>query len=244
MNAAIPPLLATHPLFKGVDGKNLAEATHTATLKTHKRKAQLVRQGDTAPALVLVISGRVSLTRTSAGGMEVVVRFASPGDSLMEEAILTGQPSSFGAITENNSQTLHLPATTVQTLLASSQAFTRNLLHAMAHRGNAFMYSCETLVSRSAEDRLMGFLVQTMLETGGPRRTFDLPYSKSAIARHLGMTPETFSRCLPLLEKRGIHIKGKTVTLAADTSLCAGCDPLHAQTCSRRGHTICPIKTA
>ena len=83
-----------------------------------------------------------------------------------------------------------------------------------------FVNRIESLAARPAPARLAARLLELAWEQGAKGEFADrvvLPSSKSDLARTLGMTPETFSRLLKKLEKRGqFNWDGKSIRLAPE----------------------------
>jgi CRP/FNR family transcriptional activator FtrB len=52
-----------------------------------------------------------------------------------------------------------------------------------------------------------------------------LPYEKNLIASELGITRESFSRALSVLQKHGIAVRGETIVIRDAARLAAACGP-------------------
>ncbi|MCP5405844.1 MAG: Crp/Fnr family transcriptional regulator [Pseudomonadaceae bacterium] len=239
-----PANLSRQPLFSGLDEMAWARLAKAIHGDSFGKKGVLVRQGELHPYMYVILSGRAAMSRVSDSGGEVVTRLAGPGESLLEECVFLGTPSPMTVECEAGCQLALLPAATVHELVATCPTFARNIITALSQRSEQMAVQCQTLTITQAEDRLAGYMVQVMLEGGGPRQRFELPYTKATIAKHLGMTPETFSRTLKALAKRGVVVEGRAVTLTHLRALCHACDPSHARKCPDHGTAQCQLHSA
>jgi len=88
------------------------------------------------------------------------------------------------------------------------------MLAGLCRRLHMLALELESVTLNSSQQRVIGFLLQhdevNGSSNGAARIT--LPATKSTIASHLNLTPETFSRILHKLGDEGlISVKGKTI---------------------------------
>ncbi|MDP7554548.1 MAG: helix-turn-helix domain-containing protein, partial [Candidatus Thioglobus sp.] len=65
--------------------------------------------------------------------------------------------------------------------------------------------------------------------------------SKSLLASHLGMTPESLSRALKKLSDEGIKIEHKAIKQETEKELCSYCDRVIGVNCNLFGSKDCPL---
>ena len=228
-------------LFKGLSPEVCEDIASQSFIQRQSRKTTLISQGDKAHGIYIILKGRVKVFRSSAEGSEIITRLIGPGESLLENVIFYNKPSPVAARTESDAELLVLPAASINGLIKKHPQLGINILHILASRTNELMYQLEQVTVHPALERVAGFLLRVMLEGGGQQLEFELPYEKAEVANHLGLTPETFSRCLKLLSERGIHVKGKTVILEKKGALCSNCDPHYAHQCKDKDSPDCPM---
>lgn len=228
-------------LLNGLSGTELRYVLSHGMERQFKRKTTLISQGDQPKAIYLILEGRVKVCRCSKEGEEVVTRLLGPGDSLLENVVFYGKSSPVSAQTETDTHLLVLPADVALSLVQKMPAFALNMMQILATRTNEMMYLLEQVTLHPATDRVAGFLLRVMLESGEDSSSFRIPYEKALIARHLGLTQATLSRCFKELEGRGIHVKGRNVTLDDRFSLCQFGDPIYAHKCKNCGTPVCHL---
>jgi len=84
---AIPELLATVPLFQGLDPATLAGLTNGCTLVEIPAGTRLIEEGDEGDAYYVVIKGRLQALRR-AHGEEILLSEMTRGASVGEAALL------------------------------------------------------------------------------------------------------------------------------------------------------------
>ena len=233
-----PPLLASM-LFRGLEAAAAQDVAGLGNIRKLERAVRIINQGDSPPGVFIILQGRVKVSRCTEEGEEIITRLLGPGESILENVVFYGKPSPVAAQTETDAVLLALSTANLQACIARHPRFAMNIMAVLAERTNETMYQLELVTIHPAVERVGHFLLRVMLEGHGPRQEFSLPYEKSEIANHLGLTPETFSRCLKVLAEDGIQVKGKSVKLATKDALCASCDPVHAHKCRDRDKVRC-----
>lgn len=226
-------------LFQGLELDTIRNIARVGTIRKFERGVRIISQGDHPLGIFVILDGRVKVFRCTEDGEEVITRLLGPSESILENVVFYGKPSPVSAQTEGDAMLLALPANQLMHCIGQHPQFALNIMAVLAERTNEMMYQLELVTIHPAVERVAHFLLRVMLEGRGPRQEFSLPYEKAEIANHLGLTPETFSRCLKVLSERGINVKGKTVQLASKEALCASCDPVHAHKCRDRDKVHC-----
>ncbi len=228
-------------LFKGLSPDICEDIASQSFIQRQPRKTTLINQGDKPAGIFIILKGRVKIFRSSVEGNEIITRLIGPGESLLENVYFYGKPSPVAARTESDAELLMIPSANINGLVRKHPQLGLNIMYILASRTNELMYQLEQVTVHPALERVAGFLLRVMLEDGGPRNEFELPYEKAEVANHLGLTPETFSRCLKLLAERGVKVKGKVVIMDDLRSLCPNCDPVYAHNCRDKDGPSCPM---
>lgn len=102
-NPAVPlnatTIIARNSLFRGLPEQTIAQIAALASRRTYKADSVIVMRGDPGDALYGVITGRVRISTSGAGGKEVFLNIMEPGDAFGEIALLDGQPRTAAATT-------------------------------------------------------------------------------------------------------------------------------------------------
>jgi CRP-like cAMP-binding protein len=159
------------------------------------RNAEIYGENEPADYLYKVISGTVRTYRVLSDGRRQIGAFYLPGDVFGLEA---GTEHSFSAEAISNAKVMVVRRSTVTALAARDSTAAQQLLGATAREllraQNHIM-----LLIKTAQERVAGFLLE-MAERAAGSNEVDLPMSRQDIADYLGLTIETVSRTLTLLE--------------------------------------------
>ena len=93
MNENYAELMPTLPLFKGFTANGAKRLLDSGEVKQHDPGAVLLKEGDPADFVLLVLSGRLEVF-VDREGQHLVLTEAEPGDILGELAVLCGIPRS------------------------------------------------------------------------------------------------------------------------------------------------------
>jgi CRP/FNR family transcriptional regulator, nitrogen fixation regulation protein len=175
-------------------------------IRSYPRKHEIVCEDDPADYLYEVVSGTVCTSKMLREGRRQIAGFYFAGDIFGLESAEKHSVAA-EAITKAKVRIFKRRALAE---LASSNREVADRLLALTIRELGRKQGLVLLLSRSAEERVIGFLID-MIKRTPPREddVIDLPMSRRDIADYLGLTIETVSRTLWDLERRGaIKIKG------------------------------------
>ncbi len=227
-------------LFKGMDEEALSSILSHAVIKNEPEGVTIVHQGDTPQHLYLILSGAVQTMRTTTEGKDAPVRLMGANETFMDAVIFMNAPSPISARTTESSTILMIPAAIIRKMVTMNGYFALNMLKITAGFYKKAIHQIESVTAKAPMQRVGYYLLNTYLEQGDPlATTFRLPHQKSVIASHLGMQPETFSRALSQIKKRGVDIDRETITLTDAYSLCIFCDSDMAVQCPQFGTPEC-----
>lgn len=223
----------------------LSEATLDQVLRSgHVRKVAqgqiLVHQGDQPQNLYVVLEGRLKASLASEEGSEMALRVVVPGNSCMAAILFTGHPSPVTVQALDDVTLWALPATFVKKLVLDSSEFAGNMLTIAVSRYRTSIDHIHALALKTPLQRIGHYLLCEHISHGATDLTFELPYRKSVLASHLGMTPETLSRSFARVRDLGIRIDGQNVRLRDAFALCHFCDLNAGETCPIADRESCP----
>ena len=159
------------------------------------RNAEIFGENEPADYLYRVISGTVRTYKVLSDGRRQIGAFYLPGDVFGFE---TGSVHSFSAEAISNAKVLVVRRSSV-TALAARDPAAAQLLLGTTMRELARAQSHVMLLVKTAQERVAGFLLE-MADRGAGRNEVELPMSRQDIADYLGLTIETVSRTLTILE--------------------------------------------
>jgi CRP-like cAMP-binding protein len=229
-------------LFKGLSEETLGFILGHSVIKNEPEGHTLVRQGDTPQYLYLILSGAVQTMRTTPDGKEIPVRLMGAHETFMDAVIFMNAPSPISARTAEPTTILMIPAPMIRKIVTQDGRFALNMLQITSGFYKKAIHQIESVTTKSPTQRVGYYLLNAYLEQGdADAMTFRLPHKKSAIASHLGMQPETFSRALAQIRKLGVDIDRETISFEDVYALCIFCDGDTTAQCKKFGTPNCII---
>ncbi len=159
----------------------------------------LFHAGDAVQGFAVVLSGKVGVYLTGAGGREILLYDITPGKTCVQSTIgLMGQELySAEAVCEVDTRLALLPRPLFSALLGSSPAFREYVFSAFAERMHSMMHLLEQVAFVRIETRLAAALLK--LAEGGIVHA-----THAELATQIGSAREVVSRRLDALSKRGL----------------------------------------
>jgi CRP-like cAMP-binding protein len=161
----------------------------------YARKAEIYGEGEPADYIYKVVSGTVRTAKILNDGRRQIGGFYLPGDLFGHEV---GTEHSFSAEAITDVKVLVIKRSSVEALASRDSDVARQLWTMTGcelHR----MQEHILLLIKTAQERVAGFLLE-MAERITATNEVELPMSRQDIADYLGLTIETVSRTLTILE--------------------------------------------
>jgi CRP/FNR family transcriptional regulator, nitrogen fixation regulation protein len=162
---------------------------------SYARNAEIYGENEPAEYLYKVVSGAVRTSKILNDGRRQIGEFYLPGDLFGYEV---GSQHAFSAEAITEAKVIVVKRTAIEALAARDTDVARQLW-TMTGRELQRMQEHIVLLIKTAQERVAGFL----LEMAGRIKStseVELPMSRQDIADYLGLTIETVSRTLTLLE--------------------------------------------
>jgi CRP/FNR family nitrogen fixation transcriptional regulator len=174
-------------------------------VRSYARKRKIIREDDPATRVYQVISGTVCTAKMLRDGRRQVGGFYFSGDvfglEAAEKHTLAAQAITVVRVRIIKKQSL--------SALALSDCKITDHLLLLTARELALKQSLALLLSRNAQERVIGFIIEMAQHGLSKGNRIALPMTRQDIADYLGLTIETVSRTLHDLERRdAIKIKG------------------------------------
>ena len=205
-------VLRSQPLFRGLDGRALADLLSDARVRTYPRASLLFLQGEPADRFFVIFAGWVKLFRQSEAGEESVIAVFTAGESFAEAAIFDQATYPVSAVVVEEARMLVVPGASFIRRLSDNGAYALNMMASMSRHLRQLVQQVEQLSVRSSTERVAGFLARLCGEAEAGARV-QLPLEKALIAGRLGMQPETFSRALARLRDQGVTSSGGEIVI-------------------------------
>ncbi|MCW2587436.1 MAG: transcriptional regulator Crp/Fnr family, partial [Frankiales bacterium] len=197
-------------LFAGLDEAVLQQIASVARPREYDKGELLFVEGDIGDALLLLVSGSVTVFRTSPDGERAALTIAEPPEVLGEIALLDGAPRSAS-----------VEATEATVVLSLSRPEFFGLLRHQPSVLEPLMRQLGTMVRRLTEQAadhvfldLAGRVAKVLLRLATPGSPPVVAITQSRLAEMSGGTRQSVNQVLGGFAQRGlVHLEGRRVLL-------------------------------
>lgn len=200
--------LSGHSLFKDVPPELVKKLAESGGIREFDGGSYLTLEGEPLSAGFIPISGRVSITKTSESGKELIVALLAPGDSFGLFYLIDSYDGTTAARAQIDSKVLWIPKAEWKAICAKAPLVYRNLLDSVVER----LITAHTLSSSIAHTRVECRIASTLLSL---LPNFGKSYSQTSkeariyitrkeLSELTGTTPETAIRVTKQLEREEI----------------------------------------
>jgi CRP/FNR family transcriptional regulator len=201
------------PLFEGLPEDQVNRLVQIVLEKAYKKGDAIFFEGDEADGFYVVVTGQIKVFKLSVEGKEQILHIFGPGEPFGEVPVFAGNnfPAHAEAIAE--SRLLFFPRNAFTGLITAIPSLALNMLAVLSRRLRQFTVQVEHLSLKEVPGRLAVYLLYLSDEKDGDL-TVDLAISKGQLASLLGTIPETLSRILAKMTKRGlIQVDGRRIEI-------------------------------
>jgi CRP/FNR family transcriptional regulator len=200
------------PLFGGLPRPHLEALAGIAVSRTCPAGGRIFSEGDEGRGFFAVLSGRVKIFKLSPDGKEQILHLFGPGEIFGEVAVFTGQGYPAHAAAERSCSLLFFPREAFVGLIRRDASLALGMLAVLSMRLRRFTRMVEDLSLKEVPGRLAAWL---LYRSGHDRKeTVELDLAKAQLAALLGTIPETLSRILTRMGRRGlIRTQGSRITI-------------------------------
>ena len=211
------PRIRMLPLFAAMAEANFGRLMRAAREEVVPAQTELIREGEPADFLHVLIEGRVELYARW-NSRETVLEMVRPCRAFILAAVLKDGVYLKSGRTGQRSRLLRVPAADMREACRVDDAFVRAVLDEMAGCYREIVKQQKDLKLRTAVERLANSLLAFDGEQNGGG-TIELPCDKRTLASLLGMTPENLSRAFATLKPYGVEVDGARIRLTDMASL-------------------------
>lgn len=211
------------PLFSDMLQANFEQLMQGAYAQNFPAGIELVRQGDPADFLHIVVEGAVELF-AEWGGNTCTMAVVQPVGTFILAACIKDAPYLMSARTLEKSRVILIPAPDLRAVFRRDPEFAVSTINELAGCYRAVVRHAKGLKLRNSRERVAAYLLR-LARRAGPGGAYPLPLEKRVIASYLGMTPENLSRTLRALESKGVTVSGNMVSVTDYERLSAIAQP-------------------
>jgi CRP/FNR family cyclic AMP-dependent transcriptional regulator len=195
-------VLRNVPLFSGLEESELERLARVAGRRRVGRGEQVVRAGETADALLIMLTGRAKVTNFDEEGREVILAWLGPGEFFGEMGLIDDSPRSANVIAVENCELMVLGKQEFQRCMQDNFQVAQKLMQILVRRLREADRHIESLALLDVYGRVARLLLDMSEEDGG-RRVVRQKMSKQDMARMIGASREMVSKVMRDLELGG-----------------------------------------
>ena len=215
-------VLRSHFLFRDWSVSALEQLAEISSFQAHRKGKLLFLEEDRCDHLYALIDGRIQLFRSLADGRETTLNVVSGGGLVGCAALFLEHcfPASARVISPQ-ARLIVVDGEPFLKMMDEDRVIARSIIAALARRPTVVAGRVESLMGETSMARVVNWLLdQPSHEGAGPGRCIQIENTKKALARSLGMTPETLSRHLAGLREQGIiAVKNREITILDPSEL-------------------------
>jgi CRP/FNR family transcriptional regulator, cyclic AMP receptor protein len=201
---SVRTVLERNPLFRGLASPTLERISRVCVRRAYERDAIIFSQSDPGDALYGVVTGRVRISASSAGGKEVFLNIMEPGDTFGEIALLDGRPRTAGASTTVASELFIVTREQFLALLAHEPQLVEHVLQLLCARLRWVSGFAEESALLPVPARLARRLLSLgKLHGHDTRAGIELKVSQDEMARFLGLSRQIVNQHLQTWKDQG-----------------------------------------
>lgn len=196
------------PIFQGLEHAELAKIVGLTGHKEYAKGEMIVREGDRSDSLFIINEGMVKLSKINRDGREQILRLLIDGDFFGELNIFgNGRELNFSASAVTPVKICSLKKERMDAILAENPGIATKLLAEVSRRLAETENLAQTLATHDAESSV-AFVLLELAATQGVETEAGVVVSprlnREELAAYAGLTRESFSRKLSILEDQGL----------------------------------------
>lgn len=195
------------PIFSSLSQDDL---THIASIIRHGKYQKgevLLSEGDRSDTLVIVNEGSVKAFKITPDGREQILYVFSEGDFFGERNLFGKQAFTYSVEALELVKTCSFTRDSFYEVLRLYPDIAVKIIEELGERMNRMENALQSMGVRNVDERVSALLLDFAEKYGAPvldGTLIHLPLSREGMANYLGITRETVSRKLGLLENEGI----------------------------------------
>ena len=188
------------PLLSSVHVNSINQMLNTCIIKNLKAGDPLAFEGAQRDFGFIILSGRVSLFKTSLSGKELIVELLAPTDLFGLTISIEEQPYSFSARAQIDSEVLFVPRQGIVNLLSKEPKLYREFIALISNRLSRSHDISRSLAHDRVEKRIANALI-TAIPQEEETINYLLHITRRELAELAGTTVETAIRVTKRMEK-------------------------------------------
>lgn len=194
-------------IFSSLDAVQISKVIELIIHKEYKKGEALILEGDPIDSLIIINNGQVKAFRTTQDGKEQILYIFGEGEFFGERNLLRDQVSTYSVEALEETHVCLIHKKDFQTLIRDYPDIGIKIMEELCQRLDRLENTIETMGTRTVEARVNSVILEFADKYGKPHPKgilIDLPLSREGIANYIGLTRETVSRKMNLLQDEGM----------------------------------------
>ncbi len=205
LNAPIIAQLKQCHLFKAMNDKQFDSVMNHCRLQKLEAEQLLFQQDTELTHIYYLYDGAVKLFRSTRNGNEKIIEVVQPGKPFAEGVLFAGSPKyPVSSIAMKQCIVVSIKANKYLDTLKSSNDLCINMLGHLSQRLHWMLKELDKQTLHNASFRIVDYFLNQVAENIDSAYDLCLTIPKRDIASRLSIKPETFSRALKSLFKKGL----------------------------------------
>lgn len=209
-------------IFSSLDDQQLLRIADLIIHKGYRKGELLIFEGESVNSLFIINKGQTKAFRNTQDGREQILYLFSEGDFFGERSLLRDEVSNYSVEALEETHICLIHKHDFQVLLKEHPDIALKIMEELCRRLDRLENTVETMGTRTVEARVSSVLLEFADKYGKPHPRgimIELPLSREGIANYIGLTRETVSRKMSLLQDEGvIEMNGNKKVLLLDRS--------------------------
>ncbi len=206
-------VLRNVPLFSDLEEQELERLSRVAVRRRAGRGDQVVRSGESADALLILLTGRAKVSNFDEEGREIILAWLGPGEFFGEMGLIDGSARSASVVAVENCELLAIGKQEFQRCMQDNFQVAQKLMQILVRRLREADRNIESLALLDVYGRVARLLLDLSEEEDG-KRLVKKKISKQDMARMIGASREMVSKVMRDLEIGGyIVTNGDQITI-------------------------------
>ena len=206
-----------------MDPDNFASLTSAAFLQRFPSGLILLREGQRADFLHVVVEGLIELY-SDVNDREIGVLLVEPVSTFVLAAVIKDAVYLTSARTLTPATILMIPAQQVRLVFGRDERFARSIVGELANSYRTTVKKLKGQMARPGVERLANWILMNLTRKG-EKGALDLRIDRTTLAAHLGTTRENLSRNFSQLAREGVHAHGREIVVEDIARFEAFCRP-------------------
>lgn len=186
-------------LFSGLSSLHREEIKKSGKEVALEKGKTLFLEGEPGQSFFLLLEGSIKLFRTTEEGREIIVKILTGGEIFGEVVLFVNDNYPVSSIALESSCLFSISTTAFHKLM-EEESFRNEFISVIMTKQRYLSNRIHYLSAYDVEERFFKYL----LENYGRQQVYSINLSKKDLASAIGTIPETFSRLISRLKKRGI----------------------------------------